>query len=231
MPMSVLDHLDELRSRLLKVVIVVGLTTSISFWLSDWMLAWLLKPYPNIAQVLTSLTPAGVFVQSMRLALISGLVIAFPIVAYQFWAFISPGLSPKERKVFVVSLYAGTFLFVLGLLFAYIFVIPKALDFFWGYSESFGVHLAWTIESYLNLVLMFLLSFGLAFELPLVLILLVKGEIVSIETITQKRPYIIVALSIIAAILTPPDVMSLIMLLVPLWVLFELSVQIAKWIG
>lgn len=230
MQMPVWDHLDELRSRLIKVVAVVGVTTLLSFWGADWMLAWLLRPYPNATETLTSLQPAGVFIQSMRLALICGLVLSLPILFYQVWAFVSPGLSDEERKVFIVSFYAGTLLFAVGAAFAYYLVIPKALGFFWEYSRHFGIRPSWTIESYLNFVLMFLLSFGVAFELPLVMILLIRFKIVSLETISEKRPYIIVALAIIAAILTPPDVVSLIMLLVPLWLLFEGSLLIAHFL-
>ena len=222
------DHLDELRSRLIKVVAAVGLATLLSFWGADWMLAWLLNPYPNAAQTLTSLQPAGVFIQSMRLALLCGILLSLPILLYQLWSFVSPGLSAAERKVVVLSLYAGTLLFAAGAAFAYYLVIPKALGFFWDYSRHLGIQPSWTVENYLNFVLMFLLSFGIAFELPLVMVLLVHFKILSLDTISEERPYIIVALSIIAAILTPPDVVSLIMLFIPLWLLFEISIRFAK---
>ncbi|MDP2600532.1 MAG: twin-arginine translocase subunit TatC [Deltaproteobacteria bacterium] len=228
MQMPLWDHLDELRSRLIKVAAAVALATLFSFWGADWMLAWLLNPYPNATQTLTSLQPAGVFIQSMRLALICGVILTLPILLYQIWAFVSPGLSKDERKVVVISLYAGTLLFAVGIAFAYYLVIPKALGFFWDYSRHFGIQPSWTIDNYLNFILMFLLSFGIAFELPLVMLLLVHFKILSLETVSEKRPYIIVVLAIIAAILTPPDVVSLIMLFIPLWLLFEISVRIAK---
>ena len=226
--MSFWDHLEEFRSRLIKIVIVVGVMTLLSFWTADWMLAWLLKLAPAQNQSLVSLQPASVFVQSMRLSLISGVVLAFPILLYQLWAFISPGLSQKEVKVFIIALYGGTCLFILGLLFAYFFVIPTALSFFWDYSKSLGIQPTWTIDHYINFVLMFLLSFGLAFELPIILILLVRLKIISAKSLSEKRPYIIVVLAIVAAILTPPDVVSQVMLLIPLWLLYEISVFISK---
>lgn len=231
MAMSFWNHLDELRRRLLKVVLMLGITTTFAFFAADWILAWLIQPAPLASHPLTALQPTAVFVQSLRLSLMGGVILALPIILYQIWAFVSPGLSPKEAKAFVLSLYAGTLLFVLGILFAYCYVIPAALKFFWQYSEHLQVVPSWTIDHYISFVLMFLLAFGLAFELPLVLLLLVWLKIISPATLTAKRPYIIVGLAIVAAILTPPDVVSQISLLIPLWFLFEASLFIAKHIS
>lgn len=228
MPISFWDHLDELRARLLKIVIAVGVTTSLSFLLADHFLAWLLLPSPLAGKGLTSLQPTSVFIQSLRLSLLAGVILALPILLYQIWAFIKPGLSRKEARAFLWSLYAGTLLFALGVLFAYFFVVPAALSFFWKYSENLGVIPAWTIEHYVGFVLMFLLAFGLAFELPVVLVLLVKLKILSHQFLETKRPYIIVFLAILAAVLTPPDVVSQLMLLFPLWLLFEISLFVSK---
>ncbi|MDO8526821.1 MAG: twin-arginine translocase subunit TatC [Deltaproteobacteria bacterium] len=228
MQMPLWDHLGELRKRMFKVFIAVGVLTGLSFFCSDWMLQCLLKPFPDASQGLISLQPAGVFMESMRLALISGFVLTLPLILYQVWSFVSPGLKSFEAKAFLISLYAGTFLFLIGVGFAYFLVIPKALVFFWDYSRGLGILPSWTIEHYLNFVLMFLLSFGLAFELPLVLVLMVRFNIVSVQWLSQKRAHVVIALAVIAAILTPPDVMSQIMLLVPLWLLYEISLLVAK---
>lgn len=231
MQLSFWDHLGEFRSRLLKIVLAVAIATGIAFGIADWLLAWLLKPSPLVGKSLTALQPAAVFIQSLRLSLIGGVVLSLPVIFYQIWAFIAPGLSKREAKAFILSLYAGTGLFALGGLFAYFYVIPAALGFFWSYSERLAVIPAWTIDHYINFVLMFLVSFGLAFELPLVVILLVWLKIISPQTLVAKRPYIIVGLAILAAILTPPDVVSQILLLVPLWLLFEISLFVAKKIS
>lgn len=229
MSFSIWDHLDELRSRLLKMGAVILVMTLATFWAADWMLVWLLKPAPLHPQTLTSLQPAGVFLQSMRLALISGVVLSLPIVLSQVWGFISPGLVAAERKVMRITLYIGTLLFAAGVLFAYYGVVPKALQFFWSYSLHLGVQPSWTIDAYLNFVLMFLLSFGLAFELPLVLLLLIRFGVLKREWIMEKRPFVIVAIAIIAGVLTPPDVISQLMMGVPLWILFELSLFVSRW--
>lgn len=228
MPMSIWDHLGELRQRLVKSLIAVGITTTLSFLAADGLLAFLLKPAPLKDQALTALQPAAVFTASLRISLIGGVVLSLPIILYQIWAFVVPGLSKREAKIFLTSLYAGSLLFVLGALFAYFYVVPTALNFFWKYSENLGVRPAWTIDHYINFVLMFLLSFGLAFELPIILILLVWLKIVKAKSLAEKRPYIIVFLAIVAAILTPPDVVSQILLLIPLWFLFEISLFISR---
>lgn len=224
------DHLGELRSRLLKVVLVVFLLAFAAFWFADFVLYWLLKPAPLSHQYLTSLKPAGVFIQSMRLAVLAGFIFSLPLICYQIWEFVSPGLLPKERQLLLLTFLWGTLLFCIGSLFAYFLVVPKALQFFWNYTQQLGVQPAWTMEEYLNFVLMFLLSFGIAFELPLVIIFLVRFQILSSAWLSKRRPHMIVAIAILAALLTPPDVISQLMLGLPLWLLFELSLLISKFV-
>lgn len=222
------DHLDELRSRLLKTVLAVALTTLLSFCFAHYLLAWMLKPSPLGPNGLMALKPAAVFIESLRLSLVGGLVLALPVVLYQVWAFIRPGLSPREGRAFVLALYAGALLFFAGALFAYYLVIPAALKFFWIYGEHLGVSAAWTIDHYVSFILMFLLSFGLAFELPVLLVLLVWLKVIRAEQLHAKRPYIIVGLAILAALLTPPDAISQVLLILPLWILFEISLFVSR---
>lgn len=224
------DHLDELRSRLIKVVLVVSIGAFAAFWFADLVLFWLLKPAPMSQTFLTSLKPAGVFVQSMHLSALVGFIFAFPFLCYQVWRFASPALAAKEKQLLILAFSWGAFLFCVGVLFAYFLVIPKALSFFWNYTKDMGVQPAWTLEEYLDFVLMFLLSFGIAFELPLLIVLLVRFQILTSAWLSQKRPHIIVVIAIVAAILTPPDVMSQLMLGIPLWILFELSLVISRFV-
>lgn len=228
MQMVIWEHLEELRNRLIKVLLAVGIMTVLTFWGADWMLTWLLKPAPLTETTLSSLQPAGVFIQSLRLALISGLILALPLVLLQIWGFVAPGLNASEKKVLLLSLYVGTILFIGGVLFAYYLVVPKALQFFWNFSLDLQIAPAWTLDAYLNFVLMFLLSFGIAFELPLVLLLLIHFGIVDRAWLVSKRPHAIVIIAIAAAALTPPDVISQLMLGFPLWVLFEITLVISK---
>lgn len=228
-PHSFWDHLDELRSRLFKGVVALAFTTVLSFFLADQLLQWLLKPSPLALHSLTSLQPAGLLMQTLWLSLLCGFILSLPLLLYQIWAFVAPALSAGEGKAFVVSLYVGTFLFAVGALFAYYYVVPSTLGFFLEYSQQMGVQAAWTIDAYLSYVLMMLFSFGLAFELPLVLILLVRLQILNQASLVAKRPYIIVGISVLAALLTPPDVMSQLLLGVPLWILFEATVFVLRY--
>lgn len=226
--MSFWDHLGELRSRLIKAMVAVGITTTVSFFGADWILKCLVQTAPMKNLSLIALQPAAVFMESLRLSIIGGVVLALPILLHQLWSFIRPGLAPKETKAFLAAFYFGTLLFIGGSLFAYFFVIPTALHFFWDYSAHLGIQSAWTIDHYLNFVLMFLLSFGLAFELPLIFVVLVWLKIISADSLASKRPTIIVGLAIAAGILTPPDVVSQLLLLIPLWLLFEVSLLISN---
>lgn len=229
MEISVLEHLGELRGRLLKILGVVLLLTIGAFAGAEWLLEMLLKPFPMGTLSLASLKPAGVLTQTLRLSLICGLVLSLPVLLYQIWRFVSPGLQPKEQRVLLGSLSAGTLFFITGVLFAYIFAIPPALEFFWNYSETFGIIPWWTLDDYLGFVLMFLFAFGFSFEFPLVLLLLVRFGVVSPAMIAAKRSYIIVGIAVAAALLTPPDVVSQLMLGIPLWILFEISLAAAKF--
>lgn len=231
MQMAFWDHLGELRSRLIKIIIALVFATCATFFAADLILSWLLHPSPIGKQALISLQPAGVFTISLRLSLMSGLILTLPFLLYQIWSFVAPGLSKAEAKTFLASLYAGTLLFLVGSLFAYFFVIPTALHFFWNYSLKFGIEPSWTLDAYISFVLMLLFSFGLCFELPIVLILLVRFQILSPQTVASKRPYVIVGIAIIAGLLTPPDVMSQVLLMIPLWLLFEISLWISKKIA
>lgn len=221
MKYPILEHLGELRGRLVKISAALLLLTSISFIGADWMLAMLLKPFSFGELTLTSLEPAGVLMQSFRLALTCGVVLSLPLLLYQAWKFVAPGLKEKEQKILLATLYVGTLLFAVGVFFAYFYVIPTALQFFWEYSEHLGVTPSWTIDHYLDFVLMFLMAFGFAFESPLVVLLLVHFGIVTPQTLRAKRPYVIVGIAIAAALLTPPDVGSQLMLGIPMWFLFE----------
>lgn len=211
----------------MKAVLAVAATTLLGFFFAGPLLGWLVAPSP-LGNNLTALKPAAVFTESLRLSLVAGVVLSLPVVLYQAWAFIRPGLSTREGKAVVWSLYSGTLLFAAGALFAYYLVIPAALKFFWTYGQHLGVQAAWTIDHYISFVLMFLLSFGLAFELPVVLVLLVWLNIVRTEQLEAKRPYIIVGLAVLAAVLTPPDALSQVLLLLPLWLLFEISLFVSK---
>ncbi len=229
------NHLDDLRKVLIRSVIALFVTSSLSFLFADFLLAFLLHPYQRLladhhtSGGLMTLEPTEAFMMSMRLALISGAVLALPLLVRFIWQFVAAGLYPKERKIILPILYTGTVLFIVGSLFAFYFVVPTALDFFWGYNLHLGLTPAWTISHYLGFVLTFLLAFGLAFELPMLVVGATRLGFVSTAALSASRPYVIVGIFIVGAILTPPNVLSQLALSLPMWGLFELSLLVSRW--
>lgn len=237
---SLWDHLEELRKVLFQSILALAITTTLSFFVSDFILRWLISPYRRAASwmhladaspTLMTLYPSEAFMMSFRIALIGGVILALPVLLAQIWGFVSPALKPQEKGAILPALYAGTGLFLVGAVFAFYIVVPTALQFFWEYGKNMGVQTAWTLSHYLSFVLLFLLAFGLVFELPLVIILLVLFDVITPKSLAEKRPYIVVAIFIVAAVLTPPDVMSQLMLAGPMWLLFEGSLLVSRiWI-
>ena len=237
--LSVWDHLDDLRRVLFRCVVALGVTSTLTFVFSDWLLRWLMRPYERGladallkggAPVLQTLYPSETFMLSFKIALVAGIVLALPVLLHQLWSFVAPGLKNQEKKALLPALFAGTGLFVVGALFAFYLVVPMALHFFWEYGTRMGVQTSWTVSHYIGFVLMFLLAFGAAFELPLVVVLLTVFGILEPATIAARRPYVIVGIFVVAAILTPPDVVSQISLALPMWVLFEGSLAVSQFL-
>ena len=155
------------------------------------------------------------------------MAITFPISIYNFWAFISPGLYSNERKFVAPILISSTLLFYLGIIFAYYAVFPLIFGFFTSIAPD-GVEIATDISSFLNFVLKLFFAFGLAFEVPIITLVIILAKLTTVESLSRKRPYIIVFAFIIGMILTPPDVISQVLLAIPIWVLFEFGLFLAK---
>lgn len=214
-----LDHLDELRSRLIKSIIALIVGIVAYYPLISPTLDSLLKP---IGQVVYT-SPGDALLAQMTVMLIGGLIVASPIVIYQLWRFLSVGLKDNERKN--VQLYAplAGACFLLGVCFAYFVAIPFSIRFLLSMSTPKIVPMI-TINSYLSFVGTMLLSFGVVFELPLILIFLTKIGIATPEFLIQKRRYAIVFIFIISAIMTPPDVFSQCVMAFPLLILYEIGI-------
>jgi len=225
-------HLLELRSRLLKIVI--GLVVSI--------LAFL--PFSNalytlLAQPLLKQMPAGThmiatavttpFLVPMKVSTLVAIVASLPYTLYQIWAFVAPGLYAHERRFIGPLIVVSTLLFLMGMAFAYFFVFPVLFGFITT-SAPVGVSVMTDIGSYLDFVTTMFVSFGLAFEVPIAVLMLVKFNIVKVEALKEARPYVIVGAFIVGAILTPPDVISQVMLAVPLCLLYEAGVLASKFV-
>ena len=221
--LSFLEHLDELRGRLIKSCLAVVITTGIFYFFLDQTLTFMIKPVGKV--VFTS--PFDAFMARLTLLFFGGLFLALPYVIYQIWQFVAEGLSEEEKKYIRIFAPASFILFALGLLFAYLIVIPTTIRFLLSYASEQIIPMI-TVKSYISFIGTFMLSFGVIFELPLIILFLTKIGIATPAFLVQKRRHAIVLIFIVSAILTPPDVISQLMMAIPLVVLYELGVIFSK---
>ncbi|HEX7872426.1 MAG TPA: twin-arginine translocase subunit TatC [Sphingobium sp.] len=230
-----LEHLIELRSRLLRCVYALLLSGIVCYYFSDKLFAFLVHPLKDAygvgggKLVYTKLYEA--FFVQLKVAIFGAFFVSFPVIANQLWAFVAPGLYTKEKRALLPFLLATPILFLSGAALAYYVVMPTAFHFFLGFQGDAGgveIEALPTAESYLALVMQFTLAFGISFLMPVLLMLLNQAGIVSRAQLVSVRRYMIVAAVALAAVLTPPDVVSQLMLAVPLVLLYELSL-IAMW--
>ncbi len=229
---SFLSHLIELRERLVKAsasVLIVFLV--LSPFMKD-IFELLSEPMTKALPVGTKLLATGVitpFMVPLKVTLFSAFLLALPYVLYQAWAFIEPGLYRHERRLAGPVIFSSVAMFALGVSYCYFFVFGVVFKFIAGFAPA-TVSVAPDIEAYFNFVMSMFLAFGLAFEMPIVVVLLVRFGIASIDKLKQARPYVIVGSFIVAAIFTPPDVLSQLLLAVPLCLLFELGIQLGRFV-
>ncbi|MGA7750353.1 MAG: twin-arginine translocase subunit TatC [Gallionella sp.] len=229
---SFIAHLVELRSRLLKSVVAVLLVFICLF-------PWSSKLYTLLAQPLLARLPKGgqmiatdvttPFFVPLKVALMAAFLIALPYILYQIWRFVAPGLYAHEKRLVWPLITASTILFFCGMAFAYFVVFPVVFGFITA-SAPQGVAVMTDIDKYLSFVLTMFMAFGLTFQVPVAVVLLVRMGFVSVEKLRETRPYAVVGAFIIGAIFTPPDVVSQLMLAMPLWLLFEAGIVVASWL-
>ncbi len=230
-----LDHLIELRRRLLISVAALLVSGAVCFYFADVILGFLVEPLKkgfgaDQGRLVYTKLYEAFFVQ-LKVAMFGAFFISFPITANQLWAFIAPGLYSKEKRALRPFLLATPVLFVSGAAFAYYLVMPTAFHFFLNFQGLTGgieVEALPSIDSYLGLVMQFILAFGISFLLPVLVMLLNRAGIVSRAQLVGARRYVIVGAVAVAAVITPPDVISQIMLAIPLCLLYEFSL-IAIW--
>lgn len=227
-----LAHLIELRTRLVRVLIgLLVLFLGLFHWSGDiyHLLALpLMKVLPVGAHMIATDVTTPFFVP-MKVTMMVAFVLALPNTLYQVWAFVAPGLYAHEKRLIVPLIVSSVLLFVAGMAFAYFLVFPVIFGFMSSVTPE-GVSMMTDIDNYLSFVLGMFLAFGITFEVPVVVILLVRFGIVEIAKLKEARPYVIVGAFVIAAVVTPPDVLSQIMLAVPLWLLYELGIVLAAWL-
>jgi len=228
-----LSHLFELRTRLMRALIAVVVVLVVLFpWAKDIyaLLALpLLRTLPQGATMIAT-DVTGTFLVPLKVTLMAAFVIALPFVLWQAWAFVAPGLYHHEKRLAVPVIVSSFVFFLIGMAFAYFFVFPIMFSFFAGYTPA-GVQMMTDIDKYLSFVLTMFLAFGITFEVPVIVIVLVRMRVVSLEKLRSIRSYVIVGAFVIGAIFTPPDVISQLMLAVPLWMLYELGLLLARFIS
>lgn len=227
-----IEHLLELRTRLLRaifgVLACVLLLLPVSNKLYGWLAIPVLKMLPQGGQMIAT-DPISPFLTPMKLAFVLALVISAPWILYQLWAFVAPGLYKNERRLAIPLLVSSTALFYLGCAFAYFLVLPAVFKFTTAVAPD-GVAVMTDISKYLDFVIVIFIAFGVAFEVPVAVVILVALGWVSVQQLKEARSYVIVATFVIAAFMTPPDAVSMLMMAIPMCLLYELGIISARWV-
>ena len=230
-----LDHLIELRTRIIRALLALAAGFAVCLYFADAILGILIWPLKQAfpageGQLIFTKLPEVFFVE-LKVALFAGFMLSFPVIANQLWAFVAPGLYAREKRAFLPFLLATPVLFGAGAALAYFVVMPVAFTFFLGFGGEAGGLAVQALPSageYLNLVMQFILGFGVTFLLPVLLLLLHRAGIITRAQMITARRYVIVGIFVIAAIVTPPDPGSQIILAIPLWMLFEASLLLMR---
>jgi sec-independent protein translocase protein TatC len=229
---SFLSHLYELRDRIIKSVLAIIIVfVSLVYWAPDIFHLFaqpLLQALPAGGKmIVTDVT--GSFFVPMKVTMLVAFLIALPVVMYQVWAFIAPGLYLHERKLIVPLVVSSYSSFIFGMAFAYFLVFPTVFQFMASYNAPLGAEMSTDIDNYLSFAMTTFLAFGITFEVPVVVVVLVRMGMVPLAKLREIRPYVIVGAFVISAIVTPPDVLSQLLLAIPMSLLYELGLLIARF--
>lgn len=226
-------HLEELRKRLITCFIAVAAGFAISYGFKEMLFGVLTRPLIAVMKQGETLIYTGLpeaFFTFLKVAFLSGLILASPVIIYQFWMFVAPGLYDREKRLLIPIVALSSIFFVGGALFGYFIVFPLGFQFFLGFATE-TIRPMPSMKEYLGFAAKLLLAFGLVFELPLVLTFLARLGIVSVEFLKKNRKYAILLFFVGSAVLTPPDVVTQVMMAVPLMVLYEVSIVGARIFG
>jgi sec-independent protein translocase protein TatC len=228
-----ISHLIELRDRILRALIAFAVVFSCLFLFAQDLYTLVAGPMlgalPKGKEMLATGVASPFFIP-VKVTMMCAFVVALPYILYQAWAFVAPGLYAHEKKLVLPLVVSSTLLFLCGMAFAYFLVLPTVFRFLASFTPE-GVSFAPDIAQYLDFVLTLLVAFGLAFQVPVAVVVLVWIGVMSVEKLKEIRPYVIVGAFVIGAIFTPPDVISQLMLAIPMWLLYELGIIVAGFIG
>lgn len=223
--LGVLEHLGELRKRIVVSFIAIIVCSIISYRYIDKIVEIITRPAGKLEFIY--LSPPELFVAYIKMSLVLGLIVSSPVVLYQIWGFIKPGLKAKERRYVIFAMLMGTVFLLIGVVFAYYIIIPMTIQFFTTMSVD-KIEPLFSFGDYISFVSSLLLSFGVVFELPLLIILLTQLGLVKPATFRKYRKFVILIIFVMAAVLTPPDVFSQAMMAIPMVFLYEFSIIVSS---
>ncbi|WP_424931163.1 twin-arginine translocase subunit TatC [Amaricoccus macauensis] len=246
-----IEHLAELRTRLINAVLAFAICMVLCFTVAGSIFDFLARPLSSVLRangqepelIFTGLQQG--FMTQVRISLFGGFVLAFPVIGYQLWRFVAPGLYRQEKNAFLPFLLASPILFAIGAAFAYYIILPLAFDFFLSFQQlapdgvapvpeegqdEVGIQFLGTINEYLGITMKFIIAFGLCFQLPVLLTLMGKAGLVSARGLGQTRKYAVVGILTLAALATPPDVVSQVILFVVVYGLYEISIILVRFV-
>lgn len=224
----VTHHLIELKNRLVQVALVVAVFFGVCFYFIDFLLLWLQDPLPQKYAELTFITPTEPFFTAMKVSFMGSMFISMPWILYHVWGFIAPGLKVKEKKVTALFVAFGTAFFLFGGLFCYFLVVPLGLKFLLNYGTEWW-KMQVTIGFYFSFVVKMILAFAFAFQTPLIMVLLTKFGVVNTVKMKLYRKWAFLSTFALAAVLTPPDVITQVLLAFPLYGLYEFGVVVSRF--
>jgi len=228
-----LSHLKELRDRILVCVIAAGIVFVGAYSIKEKIFFFLMEPLIKVMPSQSSFIFTGVteaFITYFKISLVSSLFLVMPVILYEFWCFVSPGIYEKEKRYVYPFMFFGSLCFLSGMLFCYFVVMPFLYKFFIGYATDFILPMP-DLKSYMSLTLKILIFFGFIFEIPLVAYYLSRAGIIKYRILSSKRRYAVLAIFVVSAIISTSDAIGLILVAFPLWGLYELSILIVKFFG
>jgi len=221
-------HLIELKNRFVRVAVVVAFFFGVCFYFIEILLFWLEDPLPPQFSKLTFITPTEPFFTNMKVSLMGSIFISMPVILYHSWFFIAPGLKVKEKKVTMMFVFFGTFFFLFGGLFCYFLVLPLGLRFLLNYGHNFW-EMQVTIGFYFSFVVKIIMAFAFAFQTPLIIVLLVKFGVINTVKMRVYRKWAFMSAFLISAVLTPPDIITQVLLAFPLYGLYEFGLMVSTF--
>jgi sec-independent protein translocase protein TatC len=221
--MGFLDHLEELRSRIIKILVTVLIFSIVTYFFSERVIDFLARPVAKVY----FFSPTEAFAMRIKISIILGIILSVPVIFYHIWQFVIPGLFEREIKAVVPAVIFSTIFFIIGGSFCFFMVLPTAIKFLMGFGTE-KLEPMIKIGSYISFVSYTTLAFGAVFELPIVSYFLGKLGIITDKTLRKGRRYAVLGILILAATITPPDLFSQIMLAIPLYILYEISIVVLK---